>query len=90
MSKRSDDVKEPYFGTWEHVTPRSRGGKKGGNRVVACRACNRLRGNTILPLFLAEHPIIGLYSLCGHPWVEEQIREGYMPKVDRYHTLTVA
>jgi hypothetical protein len=82
-------VQQPYFGTWEHLKARLYGGGK-SDRVVACRACNRMRGSKCLPLFLAEHPMIGLYSMIGHPWVDLRIREGFIPNEDRYHTLAVS
>lgn len=37
--------RHPARMTWDHVVPRSRGGKNGGNRVPVCRACNHKKGN---------------------------------------------
>jgi 5-methylcytosine-specific restriction endonuclease McrA len=42
----SDDRASPYYATLEHVIPISRGGSNNlKNLVVACEACNNIRGS---------------------------------------------
>lgn len=39
---------DPTFATFDHIKPRSAGGKNNRNRILACRCCNNRRGSTAL------------------------------------------
>lgn len=41
--------------TWDHVIPRAKGGtRNGGNIVIACISCNRLKGAMEITEFIRE------------------------------------
>jgi len=43
----SDDKTSPFFATFEHVIPKSRGGRHDlSNIVLACYTCNNIPGGT--------------------------------------------
>ena len=45
--------------TWEHLTPRAKGGKDGTyNLAVACQKCNYARGKLPLLQFLVERQLL--------------------------------
>jgi 5-methylcytosine-specific restriction endonuclease McrA len=50
----------PETATLDHVCPVSRGGTDApGNLVIACPACNQLKGDAMPLDFFAEHPWAG-------------------------------
>lgn len=44
LDKRERD-REPALATWDHRLPKSRGGVRGDNEVLACYVCNQRKGN---------------------------------------------
>jgi 5-methylcytosine-specific restriction endonuclease McrA len=57
--------------TLDHVQPRVRGGDRSeGNLVTACKACNTLKGQRRLSVFLHEHaPALANFNLHAvHVW----------------------
>ncbi len=40
-----DDPQSEFYPTWDHKIPKSKGGGKGTNLVLACRRCNQEKGS---------------------------------------------
>lgn len=45
---------DPLLATWDHRTPKSRGGKRGHNEVLACYTCNQRKGNRSEAEFMGD------------------------------------
>lgn len=56
--------------TIDHLFPRSKGFRKAGNSVIACRACNELKGNR-LPSMKEIEKAASLYKLMGRTFILE-------------------
>lgn len=47
-----DDPYSDFYPTWDHKVPRSQGGGKGANLVLACRRCNQEKGTMSVAEFM--------------------------------------
>src|SRR5690349_9355734 len=47
-----DDPESDFYPTWDHKIPKSKGGGKGFNLVMACRQCNTEKGTMSVAEFV--------------------------------------
>ena len=54
--------------TIDHLFPRSKGFRKAGNSVLACRVCNEVKGNR-MPTLKEISKAMNLYKLMGRTFI---------------------
>jgi hypothetical protein len=47
-----DDPQSDFYPTWDHKVPKSKGGGKGDNLVLACKRCNQEKGQMSVAEFM--------------------------------------